>query len=238
MASQAFYTDVNLNGNSLQSARFENLANAPTSPLPGQQYYNTATNKFMGWNGTIWVDLSQVVSSATAVKGEIANANTSPAFPASPASGDTYFITTAAGTVGGLVVEIGDMLMYGVNGWFVLQANLQAATAAIAGYIMLASQAEVNALSNGTKAITPNTLGVFLANFLYSRKVVQSFANVAANTATAVTHSLGLLGSSHVHVQCYMGGQQIGLAVAVTSVNALTITSNQALTNVDVVCIG
>lgn len=238
MAQQNLYTDLNLQQNSLIAARFEVLGTAPTSPANGQIYFNSGTSRLMMWNGTIWIDLSQTVAAATAVKGEITNANTNPAFPASPASGDTYFITTNDGTVGGLTVEIGDMLIYGVNGWFVLQKNLQYATASVAGYILLASQAEVNAVSNATKAVTPQTLGAFLTNFLYSRKVVQTIANLAANTATTVTHGLNVATQDDLHVQCYMGGTQIGLAIASSSVNAITVTSNQALTNVKVVVIG
>ena len=51
-------TDLNLNQNELQNATIQNLASAPASPVAGQVYYNTATNKYMGYNGSAWVDLS------------------------------------------------------------------------------------------------------------------------------------------------------------------------------------
>lgn len=51
-------TDLNLNKNELQNATIQNLASAPSSPVAGQVYYNTATNKYMGYNGSAWVDLS------------------------------------------------------------------------------------------------------------------------------------------------------------------------------------
>lgn len=56
--SKKVLTDLNLNQNELQNATIQNLASAPASPVAGQVYYNTATNKYMGYNGTDWVDLS------------------------------------------------------------------------------------------------------------------------------------------------------------------------------------
>lgn len=51
-------TDLDLNKNEIQNAAIQNLATAPSSPVKGQIYYNTATNKYMGYNGSAWVDLS------------------------------------------------------------------------------------------------------------------------------------------------------------------------------------
>lgn len=50
--------DLDLNKNELQNATIQNLASAPANPVAGQVYYNTATNKYMGYNGSAWVDLS------------------------------------------------------------------------------------------------------------------------------------------------------------------------------------
>ena len=51
-------TDLNLNQNEIQNVTIQNLASAPSSPIKGQIYYNTTTNKYMGYNGSEWVDLS------------------------------------------------------------------------------------------------------------------------------------------------------------------------------------
>ena len=56
--SKKVLTDLNLSQNELQNATIQNLASAPDSPVAGQVYYNTATNKYMGYNGSAWVDLS------------------------------------------------------------------------------------------------------------------------------------------------------------------------------------
>lgn len=56
--SKKVLTDLNLSQNELQNATIQNLASAPSSPVAGQVYFNTATNKYMGYNGSAWVDLS------------------------------------------------------------------------------------------------------------------------------------------------------------------------------------
>ena len=56
--AKSVLTDLNLNKNELQNATIQNLASAPASPVKGQVYYDTTTNKYMGYNGTSWVDLS------------------------------------------------------------------------------------------------------------------------------------------------------------------------------------
>lgn len=238
MAKYDWWTDVSLNKNQLLQARLEVLAVAPTSPGNGQVYFSSADNNFYGWNGTSWINLSQIIDNAVTIKGEISNANTNPAFPSSPITGDTWFVTTTAGTVGGLTVEIGDQLVRGSSGWFVIQANLQAASTTIAGFIRLATQSEANAGSLSTVAIAPSTLAGYLTNFLYQRKSTTLITSLAANTPTTVTHGLNVANQDDVTVQCYQSNAQIGLSVKSSSVNAILVESNQALGNVKVVVTG
>lgn len=238
MAVYDWYTDLRLNKNQLLQARFEVSATAPTSPGSGQIYFNSADNNFYGWNGTSWINLSQIVTNAVTIKGEITNANTNPAFPASPATGDTWFITTTSGTVGGLTVEVGDQLVRSSSGWFVVQANLAQASTTIAGFIRLATQAEANAGSLNSVAIAPSTLAGYLSNFLYQRKATTLIASLAALTPTTVTHGLNVTNQDDVTVQCYQANTQIGLSVKSSSINAILVESNQTLGNVKVVVAG
>lgn len=46
--------EIDLNQNELRQARVHNLATAPSNPVKGQIYFNTANNRFYVWNGTAW----------------------------------------------------------------------------------------------------------------------------------------------------------------------------------------
>jgi hypothetical protein len=238
MATKQVYANIHMHGNQLIAARYENTAIFPTGPLPGQTFFNTADKKFYGWDGGAWVDLSQVVNSAITVRDEIMNAAANPSFPASPVTGDSYFITTQAGTVGGLSVEIGDQLIYGKSGWFVLQRNLQAATQAIAGFARFATQQEAITATDATTAISPAVLAGFLINFLYARKFRILIASLAANTPTTITHGLNVVNPSDVVTAAYQDGGEIVVDIKPTTANALTIESNQVLGNVTLVVVG
>jgi hypothetical protein len=58
-----YLSSINLSKNELQNAVIQNLASAPSNPLPGQIYYNSSStsslqNRIYYWDGTEWVDMS------------------------------------------------------------------------------------------------------------------------------------------------------------------------------------
>lgn len=237
--ANTYSTNINLEGGAqIINNRLPNHATAPTSPSPGQTYFNTTDNFFYGWNGTAWVNLSFVVTGGLYLRGEITNANTNPVFPATPVTGDVWFITTAGGTVGGITVEIGDQLVRGTSGWFVLQANTISASTTVAGLMQIATQSEVNAGSDVLKAVTAGTLAQYLINRAVARKVVTQIPTLAANTAVTVTHGLGLVNSNELQITIWQGGRRVEMDITLTSVNAFTVTSLAAYSNVTIVCQG
>lgn len=61
-----FLSNINLNQNQLLNATIQNLATAPASPVKGQIYFNTASNRLFVWNGTAWIGADAVGATMTA----------------------------------------------------------------------------------------------------------------------------------------------------------------------------
>ena len=66
-----FVSSINLNQNELQNAVIQNLANAPSSPVEGQVYYDSSAGdkSIYFWDGTQWVDVGGDIRSVTAGAG-------------------------------------------------------------------------------------------------------------------------------------------------------------------------
>ena len=67
--AKSFLVPINLNQLELQNARIQNLASAPASPVKGQVYFNTTTNKAMVYDGTNWIPWEADTNTVTGVKG-------------------------------------------------------------------------------------------------------------------------------------------------------------------------
>lgn len=69
--SKKFLVPIDLNQLEIQNVRLQNLATAPGSPVAGQMYYNTTTNKAMVYNGSTWIPWEADTNSVTGVKGNL-----------------------------------------------------------------------------------------------------------------------------------------------------------------------
>jgi len=60
-------TDINMTQNEVQNAALQNLASDPSNPVAGQVYFNTTTEKFRIFDGTVWQEMGTGGGTVTSV---------------------------------------------------------------------------------------------------------------------------------------------------------------------------
>jgi hypothetical protein len=246
MASKQFGIDLDLMLNQLLEARVENGA-AFTSGGAGSEgrlVYDTSTNRLGYDDGTTIrevANLNDITSGVNFIGGYNAATNT-PDLTTSPnaiSKGDLY-IVTVAGTFFGEELEVGDSLFARVDDpssladWVILQGNVVYATETIAGVIRLATQAETDAGTDDTTAITP--LKLRNASFIPKKYISPSTA-VGLATPVTFTHNLNTT-NPVVSIINTVTNEEIVLKVSNFTANTLDITKNGANLNVIVTVIG
>jgi hypothetical protein len=121
------------------------------------------------------------------------NASTNPNYPAAQA-GDSYLVTVAGriGGASGPLVQVGDKIVAQQNNaggnhatvgsaWFIVQGNIDLATAEVSGITRIATDQEVNAGSENFAYVTPATLRGGVRNTSLTGFTVGSDSAVAAS---------------------------------------------------------
>lgn len=178
--------------------------------------------------------IASVITSSTKFLGTI-DASTNPNFPAA-SLGDEYKISVAGliGGASGRSVKVGDIVLCTANtiagtdaavgaSWDILESTSDAASTSVSGNVQLATQAEAEAKSNATKAVTP----VSLVN--YTIKKTSTLTGDGSTITFTYTHNLG---SQNVHVQIFDSSWNLVLvAVQNNTSNQTTIVFGTAPAN-------
>lgn len=169
----------------------DNMASDSATKVPTQQ--------------SVKAYVDSVVSSSLTYKGAYNASTNSPDLDTSPSGvlvGDTYTVTVA-GTFFTTAVEVGDVLIAEVDSasaeadWTIVQNNIGAASETVAGYIEIATLAEVNTGTDAVRAVTPDTLedktyGTFTGTTIADNSTLKSALQAletAVETAASTTVS-------------------------------------------------
>lgn len=251
---KGFLTHLNLNLNELQNAALQRLGTDPASPVQGQVYFNTTSNKTRVYSGTAWVDMegatgtgdvTQAAASTAAGKLKISAGadktitdlaiaagivKTDGAGVASVAAAADFPILnqnttgTAANVTGTVAVANGGTGATTLTG--LLKGNGTAAfTAAAAGTDYLTGDS-TNALTN--KTIDANGVGNAITNL-----EVADFATGVVDNDSALTANSASKLPTQSAVKGYVDNKVTGLAWK-AAVRAATTASIANLSNASV----
>lgn len=220
--------DANAAGNSLSNVEVADFA-ASAIVTAAESIASNNNDTTIPTSAAVKAYADSILSANDALvfKGGI-DASTNPNYPAASA-GDTYKITVAGkiGGASGIDVQIGDTLYCTVDGtsagtqaavganWTIVQANVDRATDTTLGLAEYATQAEAEAKSSSTVALTPASI----VNF--TQKKTFQIGNGSA-TSFVLTHNLNTL-DVVVSIRKVSTGDQWITDVTANSVNQVTI---------------
>jgi hypothetical protein len=256
MAVKQFYHDIDLvKVGQLTNARLQNVADAAalaaiTTPGVGQIVYQVDTDELKIYDGAVWDTIAPTIEGDVVFRGTIdaslALNNVGQPQTVTAASGNQYVVTTAGTlTLTGVTfspsaaAEVGDIVLFtSASQAYVIQRNIEAASETVAGFVELATTAEVTAGTDTTRAVTPAGLASAMQTNQYTRQYSGVLTTVNADEATTVTHGLALINRDAFVVNVMLGNSAISVDVDSVDADSLTITSSVALSNVRVTVVG
>lgn len=167
MADKKFFVDINLQGNKLANA----VVGANSSMTSGGSFqYNAGRLEYYNGSSVEQVanltDIQAVTGGMIFQGGYNASTNTPNLGTDSSILKGEFWVVTTAGTFLGEAVQVGDSLIAKqdnpgatLGNWIILQGNIVIATDSVEGISRLATQAEVDAgTEGGAVVVTPATL--------------------------------------------------------------------------------
>jgi hypothetical protein len=159
----------------------------------------TATSTNIATAGSIKAYVDNRIASIGNLEGGFAagSASNFPTGSGGTKSGDYWYVTTA-GTVQGVILNVGDVLVATVDNasttdpsqWIFLESNRDQATETVKGVAEIATQSEVNTGTDDERIVTPLKLKTYLDN--RTGGYAANIGNASA-TSFAVTHNLNTI---------------------------------------------
>jgi len=186
------YTSINLTQNELQNARIHYLASDPSTPVVGQLYFNSSSNKLRTWNGSTWDEYGTSTASGTVTGVSVVTAN---GFAGTVATSTTTPAITLTTTVTGILKGNGTAISAATAGTDYENAlTFSTGLTRSVNTITVNTSQNISTLSNlttngfvttsgGTGALSITTLGTGITTFLSTPS--------SANLASAVTDETG-----------------------------------------------
>jgi len=246
MATKTFLYNLDLNFNELINSKFQILATDPAVPLQGQFWYNSTSNRFKYYDGTSTQEVANLndIVGLLNYKGGYDAATNTPDLDTTPAAGtikkgDVYTVTVA-GNFFTEPVSPGDMIIAEIDDpaalsdFTVVEQNLNPATETVAGYIRIATQAETDAGTNDSIAITPLKLATYIASQGFTRKFAVDLDSTdpavtrvvaGGQTTFTVTHNLGT-DDANVSVRRISNGREVAISVEFPTANTIDVIGN------------
>lgn len=244
MATRQFTVNIDGGNQSLIAWKIYPLTTANRTGLSlgagdeGLIVYDTDLNKLYGWTGAAWEAIGAAVTGAVVFKGLV---NFDASEPGSPATGDMYIFQTAGTNTWNTsdVVQVGDQAIWDGTNWQFFQSNVLSASETVSGVIELATQAEVTAVTDAVRAVTPATLGGYRTAKKIPYVYFSSSETLVAETPKTITHNLNLQNKDAYILSVKDGsGAELSIDNDGVDANSLTITSNIAFAAVNVTVIG
>lgn len=228
---------LNFRAHNVTTAQRTTLAGTLSSVNKGLSVWDTDLNKPYWWDGSAF-QTPAAVAGAMTFKGVVAFGASE---PGSPATGDYYVFSTAGTNTWNTsdVVQVGDSVVWDGSTWQFIQGNVLAASETVSGVLEIATDAEMNAGTDDTRAATPLKVKNYIAAKALAKTYFNASLTLVANTPLTVTHNLNLQNKNAFVVSLMNSGDSAFDAdIDAVDVNSFTITSGVAASSVKVTVVG
>ena len=234
MASKKYFSSLDLNKNKIKNAVLQKTTSTEadqSQPKAGQVIFDTGSNVFKYYNGTVWQAPVSRFEGQILYKGVIAANAAAPT--ETPKNGDLYVFNTAgkATNYGDMEVSSGDYAIYDGANWKVVQGNVIEASTTTKGVVRFATSDDFEYTDDfeNPVVISPKVLKTWEKNIGITRRSVYT---LDIDNAGKVINNI--ITANNPVVDVYYQGQKIDLEISKAN-DTVIIKSDMPLNGVTVI---